>query len=67
MKYKYFDKGDRLIAESDSPIQFNVARFPVWKNLKPVIEAEEKVILGEEKVEERPRRRRGSRNNREDN
>jgi hypothetical protein len=42
MKYKYYDKGERLIAESDSPIQFNVARFPIWKSIKPVIE-EEKV------------------------
>ena len=44
MKYKYYDKGGRkrLIAESESPIQFNVARFPIWKNIKPVVE-EEKV------------------------
>lgn len=42
MKYKYYDKGDRLIAESDSPIQFNVARFPVWKTIKPVVMEEEK-------------------------
>ena len=38
MKYKYYDKGNKLIAESDSPIQFNVARFTIWKNIKPVIE-----------------------------
>ncbi|RLI54170.1 MAG: hypothetical protein DRP09_13795 [Candidatus Thorarchaeota archaeon] len=38
MKYKYYDKGGRLIAESDSPIQFNVARFPTWRNLKLVVE-----------------------------
>lgn len=43
MKYKYYDSGQRLIAESDSPIQFNVARFPVWKSLKPVVEDEVKV------------------------
>ena len=42
MKYKYYDKGDRLIAESDSPIQFNVARFPVWETIKPVVMEEEK-------------------------
>jgi len=45
MKYKYFDKGsNRLIAESDSPIQFNVARFPIWKNIKPVIEEDKEEV-----------------------
>jgi hypothetical protein len=41
MKYKYYDSGQRLIAESDSPIQFNVARFPMWKTIAPVIENDE--------------------------
>lgn len=45
MKYKYYDKGKHLIAESNSPIQFNVARFPIWKSIKPVIEEEVKVAV----------------------
>ncbi len=51
MKYKYYDKGDRLIAESDSPIQFNVARFPIWKSIKPVVMEEEKKVTKKATVE----------------
>lgn len=47
MKYKYYDKGNKFIAESDSPIMFNVARFAIWKGLKPVIEEEKKVTKKE--------------------
>ncbi len=51
MKYKYYDKGDRLIAESDSPIQFNVARFPIWKSIKPVVMEEKKKVIKKATVE----------------
>ena len=61
MKYKYYDKGDRLIAESDSPIQFNVARFPVWKGIKPVVVEEEKKaaskVVKDESVKQPPKKK----------
>ena len=38
MKYKYLDKHGRLIAESDTAIKFNTELFPIWKDLKPVID-----------------------------
>ena len=45
MKYKYYDKPGRLLAESDSPIQFNLMRFPIWKKIKPVIEEEDEEVV----------------------
>ena len=39
MKYKYYDVGKRLLAESDSPIQFNKVLFPTWADIEPVVES----------------------------
>ena len=38
MKYKYFDGHERMIAESDSVIQFNKDLFPAWTDIEPVVE-----------------------------
>ena len=35
MMYKYYDRHERLLAESDSPIKFNLVLFPIFKDIEP--------------------------------
>ena len=37
MRYQYFNKEGRLLAESDSPITFNSKLFPTWAMIVPTI------------------------------
>jgi len=38
MKYKYYNKNGILLAESNSPIEFNTKLFPIFKDIEPKIE-----------------------------
>ena len=50
---KYLDGHGRVIAESDSPIKFNLELFPIFKDLKIVDnkKKKEKILDSESKEE----------------
>lgn len=56
MSYKYYTKHGVLLAEADSPIKFNLALFPAFKDIEPKVEGQKpnlkKTFYSKEKEEE---------------